>query len=395
MSEPWLSIIGLAEDGPGGLSDASRDLIARAEVIFGGPRHLTLLGITDRGRAWPVPFSIDPVLAERGRNVVVLASGDPFWFGAGTTLAKHLSPEEWTSVPAKSSFTLAANELGWRMEETLCIGLHAAPFDRLRPILGRGVRAICTLRDGAAVEQITDWLTDNGFGPSTCHVLERLGGTRKRVRTITAETFDLVEVDAPVVIAIDCAGDKGLPRASGLRDDLFASDGQITKRPVRALTLSALAPRVNEVLWDIGGGSGSISVEWCLAANGCTAIALEPREDRCANIRQNAARFGLDHRLTCIQGTAPEGLMNLPTPDAVFIGGGNSPALMQHLWDTLPLGTRIVANAVTLETESLLLNWHGMHGGDLLRAELAESAPLGRMRGCDRARPILQWSVTR
>lgn len=395
MSDPWLSIIGIGEDGLNGLTNASRAALDRAEVIFGGPRHLELAQAGGRGRPWPVPFSVAPVLACRGQKVAVLASGDPFWHGAGGALAAHLAPGEWQAFPAPSTFSLAAARLGWRLEETLCLGLHAAPFERLVPLLAPGERAICLLRDGAAAGALAGWLTARGFGPSALTVLEALGGPRERLRHARAESFDLAEVSAPVAVAIEAQGAPGLPRASGLPDDLFAHDGQITKRPVRALTLSALAPRPGQLLWDIGAGSGSISVEWSLLAPGTRALAVEPRPDRAANIRTNASDFGLDHRIEVIEGTAPGVLNGLHAPDAVFLGGGASEAVLTALWETLPQGTRLVANAVTLETEALLTQWQAAQGGSLLRIELAEAATLGRMRGWDRARPVVQWSVTR
>jgi precorrin-6Y C5,15-methyltransferase (decarboxylating) len=395
MADAWLSIIGLGEDGLNGLTAASRSALDQAEIVFGGPRHLELVEAGGRGRPWPVPFSITPVLELRGRRVAVLASGDPFWHGAGGSLAAHLAPEDWRAFPSPSTFSLAAARLGWRLEEVICLGLHAAPFEQLVPVLSPGVKVLCLLRDGAAPAALAAWLTARGFGPSRLHVLQALGGGRERMGATVAQDFNLTDLSAPVAVAIDTAGAKGLPRAAGLPDELFASDGQITKRPIRALTLSALAPRPGETLWDIGAGSGSISIEWLLAAQGTRAVALEPRTDRCANIRHNAERFGVAHLVEIVEGNAPNALENLPQPDAVFVGGGNSEILLQFLWDRLAPGTRIVANAVTLETEARLTDWHARVGGGLLRVELADAAPLGRMRGWEHARPIIQWSVTR
>ncbi len=382
----------MGEDGLPGLSDASRAALAQAEIIFGGPRHLDLAAAGAKGRAWPMPFSVAPVLACKGQNVAIIASGDPFWFGAGSSLTAHLARDEWQAFPAPSTFQLAAAHLGWRMEDTTCHGLHAAPFARLRPVLTKGHRAICLVRDGNAPQALAKWLTDQGF---TAHltVLEALGGPNQRIRETTAATFALTEIKAPVAVAIEITAGQGLSRASGLDDALFAHDGQITKRPVRALTLSALAPRAGEVLWDIGAGSGSISVEWCLA--GGRALAFELRPDRAINIRANALNFGVDHRLTCIEGTASETLTAHPIPDAVFIGGGGNAALYDQLWQILPEGTRIVANGVTLETESLLAGQHAQRGGTLLRIELAAAAPIGRMRGWDATRPVVQLSAIR
>ena len=393
--KPWLSIIGLGEDGLSGLTDASRSALDEAEIIFGGPRHLELVQAGERGQPWTIPFSITPVLEARGRKVAVLASGDPFWHGAGGSLSRHLAQGEWQSFPGISTFAVTANRLGWKLEEVLCTGLHAAPFDQLLPLLAPNVQIIATVRDAASPAELAKWLDTQGFGTSTLTVLECVGGPRERIRTATANAFDLDEIDTLVTVAINAQGAPGLPQVSGLPDDLFHSDGQITKRPVRALTLSALAPRPGQLLWDIGGGSGSVSVEWCLAARGARAITFEPREDRLTNIRNNAEKFGISHRMKPIIGKAPDVLDGIEMPDTVFIGGGGSQALLDHLWQILPQGTRIVANGVTLETETLLMAAHKARGGHLLKAEIAEVSPLGSMRGWDRARPVIQWSVTR
>ena len=392
MSDPWVTFIGLGEDGLAGLTDASRSALEQAEIIFGGPRHLALVGAGTKGRAWPVPFSVEPLLACRGQRVACLASGDPFWHGAGGSLASHLSPADWQVFPAPSTFSLVAARLGWRLEDITCHGLHAAPFTQLRAVLHKGARAICLLRDAAAPAALAEWLISQGLAADLT-VLAALGGPDERIRTTTAADFDLQAINTLVCVAIHVTAGLGLSRASGLEDALFASDGQITKRPVRALTLSALAPRKGELLWDIGAGSGSISVEWCLA--GGRALAFELRADRVVNIQHNAAAFGVEHRLSVLTGDAAQALTAHPRPDAVFVGGGGSPALFDQLWQILPGGTRLVANGVTLETESLLAQQQALRGGDLLRIDIATAAPLGRMRGWTASRPVVQWSVVR
>jgi precorrin-6B C5,15-methyltransferase / cobalt-precorrin-6B C5,C15-methyltransferase len=391
MADPWLTIIGIGEDGPASLSPASRDALDGATAIFGGPRHLALIEAGSRGHPWPIPFDPSPVLAYRGHPTVVLASGDPFWFGAGGSLVPLIDPGEWTSHPAPSTFQLAANRLGWRLEDTLCLGLHAAQFTRLRPLLGRGTRAICTVRDGAAVADLARWLTANGHPNARLTILERLGGPHEHIRGITSQVPQ--DISAPVAVGIEAA-DPGVPRASGLPDELFQHDGQITKRPVRALTLSALAPRAGETLWDIGAGSGSIGIEWLLAG-GARVEALEANPTRAARARANAEAFGLSHRHTVRDARAPDGLADLPAPDAIFIGGGASEMLLSHLWDMLPAGTRLVMNAVTIESEALVLEWSARHGGSLMKIELSEPAAIGGKRAWRAALPILQWSIIR
>lgn len=391
--DPWLTIIGIGEDGLAGLSEASRKALNDAETVFGGERHLALAGVGSRGRPWPVPFDADVVLSCRDRPTVVLASGDPFWHGAGASLAEKLGGDEWIAHPAPSTFSLAAARLGWRLESVTCIGLHAAPFERLTPHLARDARIICLVRDAAAVGDLAKWLTERGWGASLLWTLEALGGPREKIDQHRADLFAEDIGGNLVAVAVQAWGGQGIPRNSGLSDDLFVHDGQITKRPLRALALSALAPRPGERLWDIGAGSGSVSIEWGLC--GGTATAIEAREDRAVNIRTNAAAFGLAHRITIVRGKAPEALATLDAPDAVFIGGGLDIAMFDAIWSRLAPGMRLVAHSVTLETEALLGELHQRHGGELMRVEIAHAGPLGRYRSWQAMRPVVQWSTVR
>ncbi|WFU30239.1 precorrin-6y C5,15-methyltransferase (decarboxylating) subunit CbiE [Bradyrhizobium brasilense] len=393
MDNPWLTIIGIGEDGLAGLSDASRKALSEAETVFGGERHLALAGIADRGRAWPVPFDANIVLSCRGRPTVVLASGDPFWHGVGGSLVEKLQAGEWDAHSAPSTFSLAAARLGWRIEDTVCLGLHAAPFERLLPHLARDARIICLLRDGNAASDLARWLTERGWGASAIWTLAALGGPRESITRHRADSYPGDSGESLVAIALEARGAQGIASSSGLADALFVHDGQLTKRPVRALALSALAPRLGERLWDVGAGSGSISIEWALC--GGTAIAVEARTERAANIRSNAASFGLTHRITVIEGEAPGALSDLAAPDAVFIGGGLDAAMFDAIWSQIAPGTRLVAHAVTLETEALLCDLHQRHGGELMRLEIAQAEPLGRYRAWKAARPIVQWSALR
>lgn len=395
--EPWLTIIGIGEDGPDGLSPAARAALDRAAFVTGAPRHLALLPpLKAELLPWPAPFEqgIAPLLARRGEATVMLASGDPFWFGAGSTVTRHLRPGEWIAHPEPSTFSLAAARLGWPLQDIACLGLHAAPLARLRRHAVPDCRAIVLLREGTAVETLSTYLREIGFGDSTLHILEALGGSRERVRQITADAPTPEDIAHPVAVGILFAGDgRVMPSAPGLADDWFDHDGQITKSPVRALTLSALAPRPGECLWDIGAGSGSVAIEWLLAHPSTQAIAFEADSARAARARANGATLGVD-RLTVVDGKAPAILEGRTRPQAIFIGGGLSEDLLETLW-TLPGDhCRLVANAVTLESEALLARWHAEKGGELLRVEIARASPLGTRRGWRSAYPLVQWSVT-
>lgn len=385
-----------------GLSAASRAALEGAQVLIGPPRHLGLVPPDACGAAtrlvWPVPFAagIERLLALRGQQVVLLASGDPFWFGAGSVIVRRLAPDEWAALPAPSVFSLAAARLGWALERTHCAGLHAAPFARLRRQLAPGMQALVLVRDGAAVGALANWLSAHGFGASTLHLLEALGGPRERVRTLPAVAPMPDDVQHPVLVGIAAMADRpaAMPWVTGLPDALFAHDGQLTRRPMRALTLSALAPRPGERLWDIGAGSGSIGIEWLLSHPSNSATGFEVDPERAERARANALALGAD-RLSIRVGRAPAVLAGQPLPDAVFIGGGLTRDLLDWLWQHLAPGTRVVANAVTLESEALLAQWHAVQGGSLLRVELAEAAPLGSRRGWKSAYPVVQWSGLR
>jgi precorrin-6Y C5,15-methyltransferase (decarboxylating) len=395
MTEPWLSIIGLGEDGLAGLGDGSRAALAAARHVFGAPRHLALSQVQARGTAWDVPFDIEPVLALRGQPVALLASGDPFWFGAGGSICQQLPPGEWIAYPVPSTFSRAAAILGWRLECVQCLGLHATPLSAVRPGLRCGQRLICLVRDGNALLALAALVREQGYAQATAWALERLGGPLERVRAFLLDTpdhFGLSDLQAPLALALDLhTGPLGLPVSSGLPDELFAHDGQITKSPIRALTLRALAPRPGECLWDLGAGSGSISVEWCLA--GGRAHAVEQQASRAENIRQNAERFGVAHRLNVVTADSRDATAGLPAPDAVFVGGGFDARLFDAITTAAEPGVRLVVNGVTLETEGLLLQLQARHGGELLQVAIAQAQPLGRLRGWEPSRPVVQWSV--
>ncbi len=400
---PWLTLLGWGEGGTEGLTAASREALEAAELVFGARRHLRLLPpLSAEVREWPVPFAegIPRLLAERGRRVVMLVSGDPFWFGAGSTLARHLPAAEWRALPAPSTFSLAAGRLGWPLEACTCLGLHAKPLTRIRPYLQQSRHVLVLLRDGDAVHELAGLLVGFGFGGSRLHVLEALGGDDERLRSMRADADLPGDIAHPVAVGLEVAGEgQTLPLTPGLPDALFEHDGQLTKQAVRAMTLAALAPRAGQRLWDIGTGSGSIAIEWLLVHPENQAVAFECHAERAARARRNADNLGVDW-LEVVEGDAVamlEGgaLADAPAPEAVFIGGGLSDTLLEALWRRLPPGVRLVVNAVTLESEALLAKWQRRAGGELLRIELSSAAPLGNRRGWKASYPIVQWRVSR
>ena len=401
-SARWLSIVGIGEDGVDGLSMAARGLIGAAEIVFGGRRHLALAAPLIRGaaRAWPSPFdgAADEVSRHRGRQVCVLASGDPFHYGIGAVLARHIEPREMIVLPAPSAFSLAAARLGWSLPDTVLLSLHGRSLDLIRPHLQPGARILILTADGDGPAALAQLLARSGFGQSRLTILEALGGPRQRIRSTIAAEFGLGSVDALNTLAIEVAAAPDariLPRSAGIADDLFEHDGQITKREIRAVVLSSLVPRRGELLWDIGAGCGSVAIEWMLSDPTLRAITVERRDDRAARIVRNAAACGVPE-LQVIAGFAPAAFAELPAPDAIFIGGGASePGVLDAAARALRPGGRLVVNAVTLETETLLLGRHAVHSGELLRLAISRAEPLGGKTAWRAAMPITQWKWTK
>jgi precorrin-6Y C5,15-methyltransferase (decarboxylating) len=335
------------------------------------------------------------VLARRGQKVCVLASGDPFFHGVGVTLARKIPAGEMHVIPAPSSFSLAASRLGWALQDIETVSLHGRPIDLIRPLLHPGARILALTSDDKAPAEITALLEQIGFGASQLTLLEALGGSDECIRIARADPFDLENINPLNVLAIEVDSSKQariIPLAAGRADDLFEHDGQITKREVRAVTLSALAPRRGELLWDIGAGSGSISIEWMLAHPSLRAIAIEADPARAARIRRNAAAFGVPG-LTVVEGAAPQAFAGLEAPNAVFIGGGGTDAgVFDAAIAALPAGGRLVANAVTLEMEALIIARHAELGGELTRIAVSRVGAVGTMTAWRPALPVTQWS---
>ena len=380
------------------LSPEAQAVLQDTPTIMAPPRHLASLPqLSGDQIVWPVPFSegIEKLLKLRGSRVVVIFSGDPFWFGAGSQIIQKLDRREWCAIPAQSCFSLAAAELGWPIEKTFQLGLHSASFSRLRPYLAVGQKLMVTVRDGESVNSLNDYLIETGFGDSELWVLESLGSASQNVTKTLAKEKIKRKFQHPLMVGIKVFGSgKVLSQASGLIDDWFANDGQITKQPIRALTLSALAPQTGQHLWDLGSGSGSIAIEWLLSGPSMKATSVEKNSIRAENIYLNAAKLGVDW-IEVIESDIMDALNKLDRPDAVFIGGGFSAESFEKIWKIIPAGTRLVVNGVTIETDRLIVDCAENFGGQLLRFEYSQPKQIGGKSSWKASYPITQWVVVR
>ncbi|MBU9765454.1 precorrin-6y C5,15-methyltransferase (decarboxylating) subunit CbiE [Mycobacterium sp. TNTM28] len=389
-------VVGIGADGMAGLSQASRDELARAGVVYGSPRQLELLddSVTPDRREWPSPMlPALPTLfgAAGGADVHVVASGDPLLHGVGATLIRLFGAQRVRVLPHVSSVTLACARMGWTVPDTEVISLvTAAPHTAVR----RGGRAIVLSRDGQTPATLARLLNESGRGDSELTVLEQLGGPGERRRDGIARDWAKAgpaEVGDLNVVAVAYRPDER--RAHALPDEEFAHDGQLTKQPLRAVTLAALGPRPGELLWDVGSGSGSIAIEWSRSAPGCAAVAFERDEQRRERILANVTAFGVR---VDVRGGAPEALADAPEPAVIFVGGGlTQPGLLQACFDRLPAGGRLVVNAVTLESEAVVAQWYSKEGGEVRRYQHYQGGAVGGFTGWRPALPVTQWSVVK
>ncbi|WP_030128262.1 bifunctional cobalt-precorrin-7 (C(5))-methyltransferase/cobalt-precorrin-6B (C(15))-methyltransferase [Pseudomonas sp. QTF5] len=397
---PWLTVVGIGEDGFKGLGKNARRALLGASRIFGGQRQLDLLPVCIRGerQLWPSPFSLEPLLALRGEPVCVLASGDPMFYGVGASLARQLPGAEMLILPAPSSVSLAAARLGWPLQDVVTLSVVARPIAALNAHVFSGMRLLVLSNDGQSPAAIAASLRERGFGPSRLIVLEHLGGeAERRIEGVANDWSEPVIADLNL-IAIECIAEPNTPRLSrlaGLPDSAFQHDGQLTKRDVRAITLARLAPTPGELLWDVGAGSGSIGIEWMRAHPSCRALAIEADEGRQLLIEHNRDALGVPG-LQLIRGKAPQALAGLERPDAIFIGGGvTREGVLDICWAQLKPGGRLIANTVTLQSEVTLMAWRERHGGELTRIHVAQAQPLGEFDTWRQALPITLLDVTK
>jgi precorrin-6Y C5,15-methyltransferase (decarboxylating) len=401
MPAEIVTVVGIGADGWDGLSPAARSAVSAADVLMGSTRQLALVpaGVAAERIAWPSPLSeaLPGLLDEhRGRQVCVLASGDPTFHGIGTTLTRLLGADAVRVIPQPSSVSLACARLGWPQDQVQVVSLVGHPVELMHPHVQPGRRLLVLSWGAHTPAEVAGLLAARGYGASSVTVLEQLGGPSEQVRTARAAEWSY-DVDALNVIGVLCQADEGtqlLPTVPGLPDNAYESDGQLTKREVRAVTLSRLAPVPGQLLWDVGGGAGSIAIEWSRHHPTCRAIAIEHDPDRAKRLDRNASSLGVAVRT--VEGRAPAALDGLETPDAIFIGGGaTADGMVETCWNALAPGGRLVLNGVTLETEALIARWYGELGGDLVRLDVQRASAVGTMTGWRPAMPVTIWSVTK
>ncbi len=393
----WLSVIGTGADGVAGLTPAARAILQQAEFVV-VPKRLLHSGDfgTSSVHTWSSPLTgtLDQLTAWRGRNVVVLATGDPLNYGIGTTLMKRFGLDEMQIVPAPSAFSLAAARMGWALQDVETLSLHGRPDARLHAFLHPGAKLLILTSGAQTITQAAEMLQTRGFGPSAMTVLENMGGPDEKITDFAAEDAENHRFGAFHTLAIRCVASTNaviLPTTPGLPDDAYKHDGQLTKREVRAMTLAALAPTPGALLWDVGAGCGSIAIEWMRAARGAQAIAFERHPDRLAMISENALALGTPD-LAIIPGDLPATLHDHPTPSAIFLGGAVSKQpVFEACWEALAPGGRMVANAVTLEGEGAVAGYHKSFGGELVRMDVSRVEAVGTMRGMRPGMAVLQW----
>ena len=395
----WLTIVGMGEDGWEALSNRARLAIKSTEVIVGASRLLALLPKTKAEiHQWPQPFSaiVEQIKPLQGRNTVILATGDPMNFGVVRKLLEFIPLDEMTIIPQVSAFSLAASRMGWSLPDCDCFTIHGRPAANVETFIQPNARLLILTEDGTSVAEVCRRLIARGFGESTVTVLENMGGANERITSFVANANPNLDWSPLNVLSVHCvagAQAKIFARVAGLPDEAFVHDGQLTKREVRAATLAALAPAPDQLLWDIGAGCGSVSIEWMRLARGCEAIAIEHNDDRLKMIATNADQLGTP-RLKVISGKAPEVLIGLPAPDAVFIGGGvGNEGVFDTAWENLKSGGRMVCNVVTIEGEMHLYDLQEKHGGELVRMDVSTLTRVGLYRALKPRMSVVQWRV--
>jgi len=396
MNKAWISIIGINQDDIDALSKLATKALFESDIILGAERHIKLFRhYKEKSHNLPIPLEkiIKILKRNRGKKIVLLVSGNAFWFGLGNLISNHFDREDWQCFQSPSTFSLASAEMGWNMEKVLYFGLHAKKNEIIRPYIAPGVKFIILVKNGNSVKELTDYFSTIGFGESKFTIFESLGYRSFKKRNTIAKKNSFKKLYHPVCVAIETLGHGCvIPKSSGKPDKFFENDGQLTKQYVRAITVSSLSPKPFEHLWDLGAGSGSIAIEWLLSDKTTVASAVEINKKRANFINRNCEKFGIN-RIKILNDDIKNIFKKLEKPNAIFIGGGLNKSLFEKIWNFIPQKTRIVVNSVTIETESCMTNLFNIYGGSLKRIELSDIKIIGKKHSWSKNYPIVQWKI--
>lgn len=415
---PWIYLIGMGADGLDGLSAKAMRHLDEADVLVSSPRLFQLIPEDQRPRIhWESPLSdtLPHIEAHRGKTIAIIATGDPLCYGVGSWLLTKFALEDMVIIPGVSAFSLACARMGWAQQKTKLVTLHGRDDFNIRDAIAPHQNIVVLSQDAKTPRNVADHLRNMGFGASTLTVFTHMNGSLEcrfdavveQASEVFGDAFEQEKDHDFNVIAITCDASGSAPvlsRAAGLPDDAFAPFGKMTKRELRALAIAKLAPQPGDVLWDVGAGSATISVEFLRLAQGGCAHTFDIDHEALAYQMKNAQAFGLSDVLVSHQHAMPLSPkdVKIPLPDALFLGGGIDPEIIEAAVSHLKARGRLVAHAVTIESEAFLAAAFGKYGGDLTRISVARSEAIGpggdrdghshKFHGFKPAMTVTQWS---
>lgn len=398
-----LTIIGVGEAGVSALGAQAKASIRAGQLIIAAPRfHDGVMAVKPGATIenWPSPFSdiYDLIAARHGQNIVVLATGDPMWFGAGASLIAHFGAEECEVMPGVSGFQMAAARMGWPLSGCETLTVHGRPVNALIPRLYPRGRLLVIGQDETTPAKIAALLCEHGYGQSQMSVLASVGGDQEQRFDITANAVGDQIFPPFHIIAIACPANAPRESVVVLPDSAFENDGKLTKRDVRASAIAKLAPFPGAVMWDVGSGSGAVAIDFLRNAPRGKAFAIDRNADQIAMAERNALQNGVVslHSVAVDVAAANAALTDLPQPDAIFIGGGLSAQVIEQCQAALRPGGVLVAHAVTLESEQTLMGVWQATGGAMARLSMHHADPVGAFHGWRPLMPVTQlcWHKT-
>ena len=409
MKRRAVAVVGIGDDGCASLTSRAMSRSGAAQVLVGGARHLAFfpqLTCERIGLDAGIGAALDRVAAlAEDHDVCILASGDPLWFGIGSLVIKRLGAEHVEIVPQPSAAQLAFARIGLPWSDATLLSVHGRPLEGLATRLRRIAKAAVLTDEESSPARIAAHLIDHGDTAWSAWVGEHLGGAGERVRQFELAGLARATDIAPLNVLVLARRDPSWrppPVVPCSHEDAFAKrmpkKGLITKREVRLLSLAALQLRPTSVVWDVGAGSGSVSIEAAQLASEGRVYAVEVDPEGVAICRDNARAHGVDN-VRVIAGRAPEALIDLEPPDAVFIGGskGSMADIIDVALDRLRPGGRIVATAITLENAHEAYQSLRRHAlvPEVTLVQVSRAEPLAHYHRFEAQNPIQLFAATK